>query len=29
MELFLIDSWDQNKQDKQIVFLRQPVTLSG
>ena len=25
MEAFLIDSWDLNKQDKQIKFLRQAV----
>ena len=28
MEVFLTDSWDQNKQDRQIDFLRQPVALS-
>ena len=29
METFLIDSWDQTKQDKQTKFLRQPVSLSA
>ena len=29
MEAFLIESKDQNNQDKQFNFLRQPVALSG
>ena len=28
MGVFLIDSWDPNKQDKQIKFLRQAVSES-
>ena len=28
MEVFLIDCWDLNKQDKQIEFLRQAVSIS-
>ena len=28
MDVFFIDSWDLNKQDKQIKFLRQDVSLS-
>ena len=29
MDIFLIDNWDLNKQDKQIKFLRQAVSISG
>ena len=29
MDIFLIDSWDQNNKDKQIKFLRQAVSVSG
>ena len=29
MAVFLIDSWDLKKQDKQIKFLRQAVSVSG
>ena len=29
MEIFLIDNGDLNKQDKQIKFLRQHVTILG
>ena len=29
MAVFSIDSWDLNKQDKQIIFLRQAVSISG
>ena len=29
MEVFLIDSWEQNKQNKKKYFLKQPVALSG
>ena len=29
MEIFLTDIWYQNKQNKQIRFLRQVVSLSG
>ena len=29
MSIFLIDSWDLKKQDKQIKFLRQAVSVSG
>ena len=29
MDVFLIDSWDLNKQDKQIKFLRQAVSVAG
>ena len=29
MEVFLIDSWHQKKQGKEIIFFRQPVALSG
>ena len=29
MEVFLIDSWDLNKQDKQTKVLRQTVSVSG
>ena len=29
MGVFMIDSWDLNKQDKQIKFLRQAVSISG
>ena len=29
MGVFLIDSWDLNKQYKQIEFLRQAVSISG
>ena len=29
MDLFLIDNWDLNEQDKQIKFLRQSVSESG
>ena len=29
MAVFLIDSWDLNKQDKQFKFLRQVVFVSG
>ena len=29
MDVFLIDSWDLNKQEKQIKFLRQAVSISG
>ena len=28
MGVFLIDSWDPNKRDKQINFLRQAVSVS-
>ena len=28
MDVFLIDSWDLNKQNKQIIFLRQAVSIS-
>ena len=28
MDVLLIDSWDQNKQDKRIIFLRQSLSLS-
>ena len=29
MDVFLIDSWDLNKQDKQNKFLRQAVSVAG
>ena len=29
MHVFLIDNWNLNKQDKQIKFLRQAVSISG
>ena len=29
MDVFLIDSWDLNKQDKQIKLLRKAVSISG
>ena len=29
MGVFLIDSWDLNKQDKQSKFLRKVVSVSG
>ena len=29
MDVFLIDSWDLNKQEKQINFLRRAVSISG
>ena len=29
MEVFLNDIWDLNKQDKQIIILRQAVSISG
>ena len=29
MDVFLIDSWDLKKQDKQIKFLRQAVSVSA
>ena len=29
MDVFLIDGWDLKKQEKQIKFLRQAVSISG
>ena len=29
MDMFLIDNWDLNKQDKQIRFLSQAVSVAG
>ena len=29
MGVFLFDRWDLNKQDKQIKFLRQDVSVAG